>query len=522
MDVYFSHSYRDVAINGYFLEHFVREDVPLEADQKTDIWCVAKLERYMSETSGFVSIIPRRPTAEDPWAFSPYIGQELTLARRARVPRLLFVDEDVLDRHPLEFPDDAIPFRANALDAYETRHSAAIRTFRASLDTAQRPARHSRSMEATVVAGPGPVLADRAQDIAEMLRREKYRVNLLARRNPGHGLEDIRLLETLWASELCVFLLGGRLSDAHVALAMAHAHGIPAMRFVYDPNSNDTGPGLSGMIRWPQRQDLLFEFGRQLRSYLEGLVRPVELALSSSAEDAARAIGTTQYEVEADNKWNTSSAPALLDHVLPNHNFVQDEVSRARAEIGTTLDRLVGREASREVCNQLYNGLRRLHFGYEIEAASGTGWQAIRTPSQISLHRAATCLDIVCLFASMLDAAGQNPLVIVLEWARSAHALAGYRVKGEPAWEGEGIADLRGAVKRGDAVLFEATGAVEADSPVAVEGPDERTGKLLYFEDAVSVARRTVEGSDVRLIHFVDVRARRAISRTALQGRGDG
>ncbi len=44
MKVYFSHSYRDVAVNSYFLEQFIDEDVTLFADQKTDVWCVAKLE----------------------------------------------------------------------------------------------------------------------------------------------------------------------------------------------------------------------------------------------------------------------------------------------------------------------------------------------------------------------------------------------------------------------------------------------------------------------------------------------
>ena len=61
MQVYFSHSYRDIAINSYFLQYLIDEEIPLQADQKSDIWCVAKLERYLSECSGFVSIIPRRP-----------------------------------------------------------------------------------------------------------------------------------------------------------------------------------------------------------------------------------------------------------------------------------------------------------------------------------------------------------------------------------------------------------------------------------------------------------------------------
>src|SRR5205085_1083732 len=96
MQAYFSHSYRDVAINAYFLAHFLDEEIDLRADQKTDIWCVAKLERYLIETTGFVSIIPERAVDGIRGGYSPYIGQELALARRARVPRLLFVDEQVL------------------------------------------------------------------------------------------------------------------------------------------------------------------------------------------------------------------------------------------------------------------------------------------------------------------------------------------------------------------------------------------------------------------------------------------
>jgi hypothetical protein len=94
IQVYFSHSYRDRAINAPFLEQFVDEEIPLVADQKSDVWCVAKLERYMRETAGFVSIIPRRGSETDPGSYSPYIGYELNLARRARVPRQLGISFD--------------------------------------------------------------------------------------------------------------------------------------------------------------------------------------------------------------------------------------------------------------------------------------------------------------------------------------------------------------------------------------------------------------------------------------------
>jgi hypothetical protein len=89
--VYFGHSYRDRSINSYFLDRFVREDAAFRVDQKSSTWCVAKQERYMLESSGFVSIIPRHASTEK-LGYSPYSGYELALARRAGVPRLFFVD----------------------------------------------------------------------------------------------------------------------------------------------------------------------------------------------------------------------------------------------------------------------------------------------------------------------------------------------------------------------------------------------------------------------------------------------
>lgn len=511
MQVYFSHSYRDVAVNGHFLEHFVDEEIPLQADQKTDVWCIAKLERYLRETTGFVSIIPCRPTESDPGGYSPYIGQELSLARRARVPRLLFVDDRVLGRHPLDFPEDAVPFNPEAFELQSGDQAEAIRAFAARLETAKKPASDARPREAAVVAGKGVVLREAGEDVAEVLRRAGYQATVLNAPPAGHGLEDIRLLETLWASELCVFLFGPRVSDTHVALAMAHAHAIPSVRLLHEAKPTDVTPTVSGLIRWQTPTEMLIEFNRQLRSYLEGLVSPVELARSSTAPEAARAIGTMRWQARADNLWDVSDGPGLVAHVHPEHTLVNDEVGRARAQLNRALGRVSGREGGLEVCSLLYDGIRRRRFAYEWESTSGVvGAQAIRTPTQIAAHRTATCLDLACLFASLLEAAHQNALVIVLESPGFAHALAGYRVRGEPAWDNQTLGDLRGAIARGDAVLFEATGAAEADAPVGEETAAERETKLLGFMDAQSAAERMLKRPEVQLRHFIDVRTLRA------------
>ena len=297
----------------------------------------------------------------------------------------------------------------------------------------------------------------------------------------------------------------------HVALAMAYAHGIPSIRLQHETEPADPSPSLTGLIRWHTHEEMVIEFDRQLSGYLEGLVRPVELARATTAPAAARAIGTMRWQARADNEWDVRDAPALVAHVVPEHRFVQDEVARARAVLKRALGGIVDREGSLELCNVLYDGLRRHHFGYEWEApTSAGGVQAIRTPTQIAAHRTATCLDVACLFASLLEAAQQAPLLVVLEGDGFAHALAGYRVRSSPASEGQTIGDLRGALALGDAVLVETTGITEADSPVGAETPAERREKLLVFSDAQTAATRMLARADIRLRHFVDVPAVRA------------
>jgi hypothetical protein len=510
MQVYFSHSYRDFVINGYFLDRFLEEEIALHADQKTDVWSVAKLERYMSEMTGFVSVIPRRETANDPGAYSPYIGYELNLARRARVPRLLFVDELVLKHHQLDFPEDAVAFRPELRSSDKILHSQAIRDFSRALETAYRRPRRLVSKGATVVTGEGKHLRAAGEDVAEILQREHYAVALLTGRRPGRGLDDIRLLEALRRAELCVFLLGERISEAHIALAMAHADCIPSVRLQYDARATDSTPSVSGLIRWRAPEDMLSEFAEQVASYEKGLVLPVDLARASSPTDAARSIGTMDWGARDENKWSVEDGPALVRHVHPDFTFVRDEVDRVRAQLNTALGRVVGREGTMEICNLLYDGVLRHRFGYETEQRTDTvGIQRIRTPKQIATHKTATCIDVACLFASMLEAAGQNPLIVVVASADFAHALAGYRVSGEPTWDNRSMGDLRGALARRDAVLFEATGAVEADAPVGAETAGERRGKLLTFVDAIAAGERMLARSDVDLKHFVDVRALR-------------
>ena len=185
-----------------------------------------------------------------------------------------------------------------------------------------------------LVVGEGKIIRSAAQDIAEILTREEFIVTHLSGRFQERGLDDIRLLETLWNSELCIFMLGERLSDAHLALAIAHADCIPSIRLQYSKATTDVKPNptIAGVFHWSEPGNMLFEFQEQISSFKEGLIRPVEMAQESSSEDAAKKWSTMKWRARADNFWDLQDYYALIQHVYPEHSFVQDEVNRVRRE----------------------------------------------------------------------------------------------------------------------------------------------------------------------------------------------
>lgn len=509
MHVFFSHSYRDVAINSYFLRHFVRKDIPLRADQKSDTWCVAKLERYLFEASGFISVITRRPNDQDAAAYSAYIGHELDLARRARIPRLLFVDQQVLERHVTRFPQDVVAFDAAAPQLHDEQHRNAIAAFLESARFSVPPLQGLRqSDQATLVIDESPALRRVGDEVAELLRREGFSVTRQTPNRKARAIDDVRLLESLWRSELCVFLLGERLSDVHLALAMAYAHFIPVLRLQHDKTAPDCSPTMQGTIRWHSEPDLLVEFRRQLGAFRRGFVEPVEMARGENETAALRTMGTGLWEASDANLWDSRDGPALVKHVAVKEGTVQDAVNRARRLAQAAHSGLTGRERDFDLSRVLYDELKSRRYAYEIEPQTGTraGVQAIRWPLQIANGKAATCIDLACLFAALFEAAGLQALIVVVRTATMAHALPGYRAEGEPAWEQPTLGDLRRAVTAGDAVFLEGTGAVEADSPVTAEEGNSRVEKLLDFLSARDVAERLIQRQDLELVHFVDVR----------------
>ncbi|TKS60854.1 MAG: hypothetical protein EWM73_03054 [Nitrospira sp.] len=502
MQAYFSHSYRDVPINTYFSELFDAAKISLRADQKSEVWCMAKLERYMFEMGGFVSIIPRRIAADESITYSPYIGRELMLARRARAPRILFVDDQVLNSHRSDFPATAVPFFHDAPETERARHVEVIDQFRKDLAGGlARPPRRYVEKRATVIAGKEPLLRDAASHVAAILRSKTYISTVKNAAGLDQAFDDIDVFESLLDSELCVFVLDKELSHSDLLLAMAHAHCIPSVRLRHDPEATSSDPELSGVVRWKSAEELRPRFLKVFENYLSAFQEP------SSKEDLQR-LATPSA---GGSEWDPSDGPGLLAHIQPEDSYVSDRVDGVMRGLAS-LEK--SRLHSDRVCRSLYDRIKKERFYYTYEPASAQkAAQRIRTPTEIGALNCGTCIDYVCMFASMLEAAHEEPVVVVTRTGGRAHAVAGYYAPDAIAWDSPPqLGDLRGAINSGDVVLFETTGAVEArGGTVAAETESERKegGSMLDYQTAKDAAKRLIGQNDVEVTHFIDVKQAR-------------
>jgi hypothetical protein len=344
--------------------------------------------------------------------------------------------------------------------------------------------------------------------MAAILRRDQYHTSVVHADHMERMFDNIDIFEQLLASEFCVFVLDKELSTPDILLAMAHAHCIPSVRLRRDPAIASSDPELSGGVRWRDIEDLVPAFEKLFQNYQS--VFPV-----ASGASAIHELSTPKDVLRSLSEWNPQDGPGLVVHVLPDDTYVIDRVEGVRRQL-TTTER--GRLYSDAVCNAIYDRIRREPFYYTFEPViSNPSVQRIRKPREIAALECGTCIDSACLFASMLEAAHERPVVIVVESSIGNHALAGYVTPDAVAGESSvGLGELRGAINRGEIVVFETTGAFEAISRlvVAAETLQERQdgAKRLDFRTAIIAGRRMIMRDDVKLRHFVDVReARRSL-----------
>jgi hypothetical protein len=512
--IYFSHSYRDRRLNSYFLERFVRRDFELLADQKSQTWCVPKLERYMLESCGFISVIPRRGSDSKP-TYSEYIGHELSLARRSAVPRLVFVDQAIRNILGSDFPDDVVTFDREDPARDQKLHDIAIRNFKnALLPTPSFPPLAQRHRKiATVIFADGVEFQRSSDAVRTILSSAKYDVSTIGRKKARLAFDDIGIIEQLRQSDICIFILGERLSYASVILGMAYAHCIPCLCLRRDPKATDTDPAVNGLIRWRDTDHLVIAFDEQFESFRAGMMEPVELAKASSPESAVQRVSTSRRSAVEEPGWNPYDGPSLIKHLNLEHGLVRDHVARVGNKLGTSLGADRSREKSMEICRELYDGVcKERDFVYELEPQSmKRGEQKIRSaPALAGRRNAATCIDLACLFASLLEQAYQRSVVIVIERPQLAHALVGYRCPWAPDFSDD-LGSIRSAVDIGDLVLFEATGVAHSDEAVGAESVDDRRlgGGRLDFSTAKRAAQCFVTYANAKLRFLVDIHALR-------------
>jgi len=223
--------------------------------------------------------------------------------------------------------------------------------------------------------------------------------------------------------------------------------------------------------------------------------------------ESIQQLATPEQISQTLNNWDPTDGPGLIVHVIPDDSYISDRVAGVMSSLASGES---GRVQSDAVCRALYDRIKKEHFYYTFEPALTQPLsQKIRTPRDIAALNCGTCIDFACLFAALLEAAHEKPMVIVVRIAHNAHAIAGYVTRDALLPTSPlRLGDLRGAMNRGEIVVFETTGAVEARGrTVGAETEDERKegGNLLDYQTAKNAAKRLVFNDNIELVHCLDV-----------------
>jgi hypothetical protein len=278
-------------------------------------------------------------------------------------------------------------------------------------------ARKYRYRSVTLIAADSAAIPPVSDILMDMLRDKAYNPQPIKLIRVADAFDDVRVLESILNSELCVFLLDQNVTYADVLLAMAYAHCTPCIRLLYDPAAEKADASAeSGRIRWSRKEDVIVAFQNQVDSFRAGFVRAV------STQDV-RNIAITQRVPRPAQLWDPGDGPALIKHIDILNACVRDSVNDVRRI--TPGQSLVGVDPL-EICALLYGFIRTKHFAYEHEPPTlSVDRQAIRAADDIWNDNAGTCLDLACLFASLLKAAGLSPVILILKLFARAGGLQG-------------------------------------------------------------------------------------------------
>lgn len=228
-----------------------------------------------------------------------------------------------------------------------------------------------------------------------------------------------------------------------------------------------------------------------------------EIIIETSREEDSVPLFSGRYPVEllAKNHWGgTGSMPELLPaFCMPNDPAVDkvlkaasDVLRRAGKESGIDGYKSKSRTRTWELASAIWSAVSGLGLGYAYPPASfEVEGQKVRTPGAILEGRLATCLDTSLLFASALEQAGLNPLIILTK----GHAFTGVWLQPQEFSQltTDEAAAVRKRVELQEMLVFETT--LVTQSPVP------------SFSSAVEAAKKKL--SDDEFCMAIDIRRAR-------------
>lgn len=224
-------------------------------------------------------------------------------------------------------------------------------------------------------------------------------------------------------------------------------------------------------------------------------------------EEAGEAVAaaTCPLEILAYNEWSglASLPETLAAFVMPNHPDIQ----RLLGEAADLRERRSARrdfpgyqdtkpDDVREAIAAVYEAVVARDITYGTAPASyETAGQKIRSPELIVEYAFANCLDLVVLFAALLEQAGLHPVPVLVR----GHALLAVWLYDESFAEAsfDDVTRLRKRIDLGEMLAFEVTSVC--------------SGTSSSFERACELGRQHL-GNDRKFLCAIDIRRARAMS----------
>lgn len=240
-------------------------------------------------------------------------------------------------------------------------------------------------------------------------------------------------------------------------------------------------------------------------AFLSDLTESVrgEVLIEVNKEDETPPLFSDRYPVEllAKNQWGgTGSMPELLPaFCMPNDPAVDkvlkaasDVLRRAGKESGIDGYKSKSRTRTWELASAIWSAISGLGLGYAYPPATfEVEGQKVRPPGAILEGGLATCLDTTMLFASALEQASLNPLIILSE----GHAFTGVWLQPQEFSQltTDEAAAVRKRVELQELLVFETTLVTQSPAP--------------SFSVAVEAAKKNL--SDEQFLMAIDVRRAR-------------